>query len=113
MKHVPFQAILDRILVKRLPRPQNRVIGVGLGGQELVQTQQDSKAYDRGVVVSVGQGVPMSGVLLPIPYEIGDVVILGEYGGEQVYLDPEDEFKKGMPEYLVYRVADTKGKDLR
>lgn len=104
----PFKPILDRVLVQEDPVEENQIISAGI-----VKSQhfQKSRTY-RGTVLSVGDGVPMGGVLLSIPVTPGDRVILGEYGGERFYLKPEDELStdKRAPIYWLYRVADIQGK---
>lgn len=111
---IPFKPVLDRILVHEIPVEENRVIAT-LGGQEIVQSQHFQKERTfRGVVVAVGDGVPMGGVIMPIPYKVGDHIRLTEFGGDRFYLKPEHETSsdKSLPIYWIYRVADTLGKDL-
>jgi co-chaperonin GroES (HSP10) len=112
---VPFKPILDRVLVQEIKHEENRVVAAGADGKEIVQSQHFQKQSDRGVVVAVGDGIAMGGVFLEIPLQLGQVVIMGEYGREQIYLKPEDEFStdKRLPRYFLMRCADIKGVDLR
>lgn len=48
----------------------------------------DDKSY-KGEVVSVGPGMIIGGTLFPIPVEVGDTVLYGEYNSEEVELDGE------------------------
>ena len=71
------------------------------------------KPPDRGVVVAVGDGIPYAGLVLPIPYQVGDTVMIPDVGVERIYLNPEDEYNTEAPKYLLVRCADTKGKILQ
>ena len=112
---VPFKPILDRVLVQEIKYEENRVVAATADGKEIVQSQHFQKEPDRGIVVAVGDCVPMGGVCLEIPLKLGQVVVMGEYGKERIYLKPEDEFStdKNLPRYFLIRCADIKGIDLR
>jgi chaperonin GroES len=101
---VPFKPILDRVLVREILL-ENKI------GQ-FDRSEHYGRESDRGTVVAIGDGVAIGGVLLPIPVAVGDVVIMGEYGRERLYLNPEDEFDKTLPKYFLIRCADLKGKAL-
>lgn len=105
-----FKPVLDNVLVKELPVPEKRIIT-----GEIVASDHYAKGRTyRGTVVAVGDGVPMGGVVMPMPYQVGDLIKLGEFGGEAFYFNPEDEYStdKNAPKYWLYRVADTQGKIL-
>lgn len=103
---VPLKPILDRVLVREIPIETSKIIGTHIEASQHYQRESD-----RGVVVAVGDGVAMGGVFLPMPVQIGDTVIMGEYGRDKVYMRPEDEFStdKSLPTYYLMRVADLKG----
>jgi len=107
---VNFKPVLDRILVHEDPVPELKVIGHGLVAS---QHYTRDRSYI-GTVVAVGDGVPMAGVIMPMPYKVGDRVRLDQFGGEPWYRRPEDEFSgdKRLPKFWIYRVADTQGKEL-
>ena len=112
---VPFKPVLDWVLVHEEPIEQNRVISRLNDDLDIVASQHYAKGRTyRGTVVAIGDGVPMGGVLMPIPYRVGDQIRLGEFGGERFFMRSEDEHStdKSLPIYWLYRVADTLGKDL-
>ena len=82
----------DRVLVKP-DRAEEKTAGglfISSGAQEKPQ---------RGTVVAVGAGkLDDSGNRLPIDVQVGDVVIYGKYGGNEVKVDGED--------YLLMRDSD-------
>lgn len=107
----PFKPVLDRVLVQEDPVQENKVIGTTAQGNIVAsQHYQKSRTY-RGTVVATGTGVPMGGVLMDMPFEVGDRVWLDEFGGDRFYLNPEDEHStdKSAPIYWIYRVSDIKG----
>ena len=82
----------DRVLVKPDSAEQKTASGLYLssGAQEKPQ---------RGTVVAVGAGkLDDDGERLPMDVKIGDVVIYGKYGGNEVKVDGED--------YLLMRADD-------
>jgi co-chaperonin GroES (HSP10) len=106
--HVAFKPVLDRVLVREIPREKSKIVGTHLQASE-----HYAKESDRAVVVAIGDGVPMGGVLMPIPFQVGDVVHLGNrYSLEQIYLKPEDENDPSAPKYFLVRCADLLGKFL-
>jgi co-chaperonin GroES (HSP10) len=112
---VPFKPILDRVLIQEIKHEESRVVAATADGKEIVQSQHFQKESDRGIIVAVGDGIAMGGVFLEIPLQLGQVVVMGVYGREQIYLKPEDEFStdKRLPRYFLMRCADIKGIDLR
>ena len=82
----------DRVLVKPDKAEQKTAGGlyISSGAQEKPQ---------RGTVVAVGEGkLDEKGERLPMDVKVGDVVIYGKYGGNEVKVDGED--------YLLMRDAD-------
>ena len=82
----------DRVLVKPDKAEQKTASGlyISSGAQEKPQ---------RGTVVAVGAGkIDDNGERLPMDVKIGDVVIYGKYGGNEVKVDGED--------YLLMRDSD-------
>ncbi len=70
---------------------------------------------DRGIVLAVGDGVPMAGVLLQMPVQVGDMVQFDPDNGYagQIFLKPSDKFRSDLPVYLELRVGDLLGRGLR
>ena len=82
----------DRVLVKPEKAEQKTASGlyISSGAQEKPQ---------RGEVIAVGAGkVNDKGERIPVDVKVGDVVIYGKYGGNEVKIDGE--------EYLLMRDSD-------
>ena len=74
----------DRVLVKPAPKEEKTATGlyISSGAQEKPQ---------RGEVIAVGDGkVNDKGERIPMDVKVGDVVIYGKYGGNEVKVDGED-----------------------
>ena len=104
---VRFRPVLDRILVEEIPVEENRIHLPG--GINLERSERFTKKSNLGRVLAVGDGVPMGGILMPMPYKVGQIVMCSEYGRKPVFLRPEDEFDKSVPKRYLIRVADTDG----
>lgn len=82
----------DRVLVKPEKAEQKTASGlyISSGAQEKPQ---------RGEVIAVGAGkLDDKGERVPVDVKVGDVVIYGKYGGNEVKIDGE--------EYLLMRDSD-------
>ena len=82
----------DRVLVKPEKAEQKTASGlyISSGAQEKPQ---------RGEVIAVGAGkLDDKGERIPVNVKVGDVVIYGKYGGNEVKIDGE--------EYLLMRDSD-------
>ena len=82
----------DRVLVKPEKAEQKTASGlyISSGAQEKPQ---------RGEVIAVGAGrLDDKGERIPVDVKVGDVVIYGKYGGNEVKIDGE--------EYLLMRDSD-------
>ena len=82
----------DRVLVKPEKAEQKTASGLSIssGAQEKPQ---------RGEVIAVGAGkLDDKGERIPVDVKVGDVVIYGKYGGNEVKIDGE--------EYLLMRDSD-------
>ena len=82
----------DRVLVKPEKAEQKTASGlyISSGAQEKPQ---------RGEVIAVGSGkLDDKGERIPVDVKVGDVVIYGKYGGNEVKIDGE--------EYLLMRDSD-------
>ena len=92
MKLRPLQ---DKVLVKRTDEEQTTPGGIVLPGSAAEKPSQ-------GEVVAVGPGKrDENGVIAPIDVEVGDLVIFGQYGGNEVKIDGE--------EYLILSESDIYG----
>ena len=82
----------DRVLVKPEKAEQKTASGlyISSGAQEKPQ---------RGEVIAVGAGkLDDKGERIPVDVKVGDIVIYGKYGGNEVKIDGE--------EYLLMRDSD-------
>ena len=82
----------DRVLVKPAPKEEKTSTGlyISSGAQEKPQ---------RGTIVAVGAGkVNDKGERIPMDVQVGDVVIYGKFGGNEVKVDGE--------KYLLMRADD-------
>ena len=85
----------DKVLVKRTDEEQTTPGGIVLHGSAAEKPSQ-------GEVVAVGPGKrDENGVIAPIGVEVGDLVIFGQYGGNEVKIDGE--------EYLILSESDIYG----
>ena len=87
-----LRPLRDRVLVKPEKAEQKTASGlyISSGAQEKPQ---------RGEVIAVGAGkLDDKGERIPVDVKVGDVVIYGKYGGNEVKIDGE--------EYLLMRDSD-------
>lgn len=82
----------DRVLIKPEPAEQKTATGLYIASNAQEKPQ-------RGEVVAVGAGkLNDKGERMPIDVKIGDTVIYGKFGGNEVKIDGED--------YLLMRADD-------
>ena len=85
----------DKVLVKRTDEEQATPGGILLPGSAAEKPSQ-------GEVIAVGPGKrDENGVIAPIGVEVGDLVIFGQYGGNEVKIDGE--------EYIILSESDIYG----
>lgn len=106
----PRKPLLDRVIVREIPiadyyeQPEN--ISIDLDNAHIKERS------DRGVVVAVGDCVPLGSVTLPMPVVVDDIVFFDEYAlSDPVYLNPAHKNRSDLPRYWQMRVADLKGID--
>ena len=107
----PRKPLLDRIIVREIPiaeyyeQPQG--IEIDLDNSHIKERS------DRGVVVAVGDCVPMGAVTLPMPVVVDDVVFFDEFAlSDPVFLNPAHKNRHDLPKYFQIRVSDLKGIDV-
>jgi len=92
MKLTPLH---DKVLVKRTDEEQTTPGGILLPGSAAEKPSQ-------GEVIAVGPGKrDENGVIAPIGVKVGDLVIFGQYGGNEVKIDGE--------EYIILSESDIYG----
>lgn len=108
---IQFRPVLDTIFVEEIPVQESRIVTPG--GLNLERSERYAAKPMTGRVLAVGDGVPMSGVLMPMPYKPFDVVYCNEFGREYINLRTmqrgEAAFTRGEARTFVIRVADTQG----
>ena len=107
----PRKPLLDRIIVREIPitefYEQPDRIEIDLDNSHIKERS------DRGVVVAVGDCVPMGAVTLPMPVVVDDVVFFDEFAlSDPVYLNPAHKNRNDLPKYFQMRVSDLKGIDV-
>jgi chaperonin GroES len=74
----------DRVLVKRVEEPEQRI-----GGIVIPDTAREKP--QRGRVIAVGSGrVTDDGKTIPLDVKAGDHVLVGKYSGTDIKLDGEE-----------------------
>ena len=76
-----------------------------LGNRVLVQRQEDEQTLKGGIilpdtakkkqekakVIAVGEGTTTSdGKKIPVPVNVGDIILMDKYGGQEVTIDDEE-----------------------
>ena len=107
----PRKPLLDRVIVREIPiseyYEQPEGVDIDLDNAHIKERS------DRGVVVAVGDCVPLGNVTLPMPVVIDDVVFFDEFAlCDPVFLNPAHRMRNDLPKYWQIRVADLKGVDI-
>ena len=90
-----FTPLHDKVLVKRTEEEEKSAGGIVLPGSATEKPSQ-------GEVISVGPGKKSeNGDVSPIGVAVGDIVIFGQYGGNEIKIDGD--------EYLILSESDIFG----
>ena len=90
-----FTPLHDKVLVKRTEEEEKSAGGIVLPGSATEKPSQ-------GEVIAVGPGKKSeNGDVSPVGVEVGDTVIFGQYGGNEIKIDGE--------EYLILSESDIFG----
>ena len=90
-----FTPLHDKVLVKRTEEEEKSAGGIVLPGSATEKPSQ-------GEVIAVGPGKKSeNGDVSPVGVAVGDTVIFGQYGGNEIKIDGE--------EYLILSEADIFG----
>ena len=88
-----FTPLHDKVLVKRTEEEEKSAGGIVLPGSA-------SEKPSQGEVIAVGPGKKSeNGDVSPVGVAVGDTVIFGQYGGNEIKIDGE--------EYLILSESDT------
>ena len=90
-----FTPLHDKVIVKRTEEEEKSAGGIVLPGSATEKPSQ-------GEVIAVGPGKKSeNGDVSPVGVEVGDTVIFGQYGGNEIKIDGE--------EYLILSESDIFG----
>ena len=90
-----FKPLHDKVLVRRTEEEEKSAGGIVLPGSATEKPSQ-------GEVIAVGPGKKSeNGDVSPVGVEVGDTVIFGQYGGNEIKIDGE--------EYLILSESDIFG----
>ncbi len=90
-----FTPLHDKVLVKRTEEEEKSAGGIVLPGSATEKPSQ-------GEVISVGPGKKSeNGDVSPVGVAVGDIVIFGQYGGNEIKIDGD--------EYLILSESDIFG----
>ena len=82
----------DRVIIKQDEAEQTTASGI-------ILTSKEQEKPQRGEVIAVGEGKRTdSGEIIEVPVKVGDTVVYGRYGGQEVSVDGED--------FVILRVDD-------
>lgn len=74
----------DRVIVKADEAEETTASGLFIASEAKEKPQS-------GVVLAVGTGKPdKDGNLVPVPVKVGDKVVYGKFGGQEIKVDGED-----------------------
>lgn len=91
-KKLNLKPLGSRVLVKRL-EPQETMKG------GIILPDSAKKKQETGEVVAVGPGKRLDdGKMVPVPVNVGDIILMDKYSGQEVTLDDE--------EYLILKADD-------
>ena len=83
-RHVKLNPLGNRVLVRRLEAEEKLK-----GGIILPDTAK--KKQEQAEVVALGSGKKdKNGVLIPMPVQVGDIILMEKYSGQEVTLEDEE-----------------------
>jgi co-chaperonin GroES (HSP10) len=106
-----LETFLDVLLIEEIPVENDTATGiVGANGAEIVRTQRAARKPQTGKVISCDTRFPWYGMMVDMPYKVGDVVRTNEFGRDYIVLNPEDEFKPDATKFYLIHYADIQGR---
>lgn len=92
LKKIVIKPLGNRVLVQRL-EPQETMKG------GIILPDSAKKKQETAKVVAIGSGKRLEdGKLLPVPVNVGDVILMDKYSGQEVTIDDE--------EYVIVKADD-------
>ena len=111
-----IETFLDVLLIEEIPFKDEGITGLkGLDGKEIVTPAAEgrrkwARKSNTGKVISCDKQFPYNGMMIDMPYKVGDVVRTNEFGRTPIMLNPEDEFNPDAPKYYLIRYDDVQGR---
>jgi co-chaperonin GroES (HSP10) len=106
-----LETFLDVLLIEEIPVENDTSTGVlGVGGKEVIRTQRAARKPQTGKVVSCDTQFPWYGLMVSMPYKVGDIVRTNEFGRDYILLNEDDEFKPDATKYYLIHYADVQGR---
>lgn len=89
---VKIRPLGNRVLLRRLEQDQKLKSGI-------IMPDTAKKKQENAEVIAVGTGKKdKNGTILPVPVQVGDIVMMDKYSGQEVTIDDE--------EYVIVRADD-------
>jgi co-chaperonin GroES (HSP10) len=105
-----IETFLDVLLIEEIPVENATGTGVVMAnGQEIVRTHKASRKPQFGKVLSCDTQFPRGGLMVPMPYKVGDIVKTNEFGRDYQTFRVEDELPGATKFYLI-RYDDIQGR---
>lgn len=81
---VKFHPLGNRVLVQRL-EPEEKLKG------GILLPDNAKKKQEQALVVAIGPGKKdKNGQLIPMPVQVGDIILMEKYSGQEISLDDEE-----------------------
>lgn len=91
-KKIKLKPLGNRVLVQRLEAEETLKGGI-------ILPDSAKKKQETAKVVAIGSGKKLEdGKVLPVPVQIGDIVLMDKYSGQEVSIDDE--------EYMILKADD-------
>ena len=91
--NVKYELFDDRVLVK-----QDAAEEVTKGGIIIPDTAKEKPQKGKVIAAGPGKRADQTGTLIPMTVAVGDIVLYGKYGGQEIKLDGED--------YMIMKSSD-------
>jgi co-chaperonin GroES (HSP10) len=106
-----LETFLDVLLIEEIPVEDDTATGiVTAGGRQIVRSQKAARKPQTGKVLSCDTRFPWNGVMIEMPYRVGDIVRTNEFGRDYILLNPDDEFRPEATKYYLIHYADVQGR---
>jgi len=104
-----LETFLEVLLVEELPVEDAQATGVA----NIVTTEKGSQRSFLGRVVACDKQFPRGGMMVDMPYKVGDIVFTNEFGRDKLMRDPFRDWAPIKPndkQYYTIRYEDIYGR---